>query len=60
MQNSSAQCGRGEQQLCGGGQTTPSPYMFLLLVDVLTEDVGKDVHGSMMFADDLLCGDDET
>ena len=28
---------------------------------VLTEDVRKDVHGSMMFADDIvLCGDDET
>ena len=23
MQNSSAQCGRGEQQLWGGGRTTP-------------------------------------
>ena len=38
-----------------------SPYLFLLLMDVLTEDVRKDVHGSMMFADDIvLCGDDET
>ena len=37
-----------------------SPYMFLLLMDVLTEDVIKDVPGSMMFADDIvLCGDDE-
>ena len=28
---------------------------------VLTEDVIKDVPGSMMFADDIvLCGDDET
>ena len=38
-----------------------SPYMFLLLMDVLTKDVRKDVSGSMMFADDIvLCGDDET
>ena len=30
-------------------------------MDVLTEDVRKDVPGSMMFADDnVLCGDDET
>ena len=37
------------------------PYLFLLLMDVLTEDVRKDVHGSMMFAHDIvLCGDDET
>ena len=29
-------------------------------MDVLTEDVRKDVPGSMMFADDIvLCGDDE-
>ena len=35
-----------------------SPYLFLLLVDVLTQDVRKDVPGSMMFADDIvLCGD---
>ena len=38
-----------------------SPYMFLLLMDVLTDDVIKDVPGSMMFAyDNVLCGDDET
>ena len=38
-----------------------SPYLFLLLVDVLTDDVRKDVPGSMMFADGIvLCGDDET
>ena len=37
------------------------PYLFLLLVDVLTEDVRKDVPGSVMFTDDIvLCGDDET
>ena len=52
-QNSSAQCGLGEQQLWGD--------LFLLPMDVLTEDVRKDVPGSMMFADDIvLCGDDET
>ena len=38
-----------------------SPYLFLLLMDVLAEDVRKDVPGAMMFADDIvLCGDDET
>ena len=38
-----------------------SPYLFLLVMDVLTEDVRKDVPGSMMLADDIvLCGDDET
>ena len=38
-----------------------SPYLFLLLMDVLTQDVRKDVPGSMMSADDIvLCGDDET
>ena len=38
-----------------------SPRLFLLLMDVLREDVRKDVPGSMMFADDIvLCGDDET
>ena len=35
--------------------------MFLLLMDVLTEDVRKDEPVSMMFTDDtVLCGDDET
>ena len=68
-QNSSAQCGRGEQQLWGGGPTSEvglhqgpalSPDMFIPLMDVLTEDVRKDVHGSMMFPDDIvLCGDAE-
>ena len=52
MQNSSAQCGRGEQQLWGGGPTSEvglhqgsalTPDLFLLLMDVLTEDVRKDV-----------------
>ena len=60
MQNSSAQCGRGEQQLWGGGPTSEvglhqgsalSPDQFLLLMDVLTDDVRKD--GSMVFADDI-------
>ena len=38
-----------------------SPCLFLLLMDVLTEDVRKDLPGSMTFADDIvLCGDDET
>ena len=38
-----------------------NPYLFLLLMDVLTEDVRKDVPGSMVFAHDIvLCGDDET
>ena len=38
-----------------------SPYLFLLLMDMLTEDVRKDVPGSIMFADAIvLCGDDET
>ena len=37
-----------------------SPHLFLLLVDVLTEDVRKDVPESVMFAEDIvLCGDDE-
>ena len=63
--NSSAQCGRGEQQLWVDvvlhQGSALSPYMFLLLMDVLTEGVRKDVTGSMMFADDIiLCGDDET
>ena len=34
-----------------------SPYLFLILVDVLTEGVRKEVPESMMFADDIvLCG----
>ena len=38
-----------------------SPYLFLLLMDVLREDVKKDVPGSMMYADDIvLGGNDET
>ena len=38
-----------------------SPYLCLLLMDVLTQNVRKDVPGSMMFADEIvLCGDDET
>ena len=38
-----------------------SPYKFLHLMDVLTEDARKDVPGSMMFADYIvLCGDDDT
>ena len=37
-----------------------SPYLFQLLMDVLTDDVRKDVPVSLMFADDIvLCGDDE-
>ena len=63
-QNSSAQCGRGEQHLwveVGLHQGSASPYLLLLLMDVLTQDVRKDVPGSMMFADDIaLCCDDET
>ena len=31
-----------------------SPYLFLLLMDVLTDGVRKDVPGSMMFADDIV------
>ena len=47
------------------GTKVLSPYLFLLLLlmDVLTEYVRKDIGlpGSMMFADDIvLCGDDET
>ena len=65
MQNSSAPCSRGEQQFwveVGLHQGSAlSPYLFLLLMDGLREDVRKDVPGSMMFADDIvLCGDDET
>ena len=38
-----------------------SPYLFLLLMDVLTENVRKDVPGSMVFADGIVvCGDGET
>ena len=34
-----------------------SPYLFLILMDVLTEGVRKEVPASMMFADDIvLCG----
>ena len=37
-----------------------SPYLSTLQMDVLTEDMRKDVSGSMMFADDIvLCGDDD-
>ena len=60
----------GRATALGGGPTSEvglhqgsalSPHLFLLLMDVLTEDVRKDVHGLMMFADDIvLCGDDET
>ena len=65
MQNSNAQCGRGEQQLWGGGRATPrfglKPIPVLTPDGCLTQDVRKDVPGSMMFADDIvLCGDDET
>ena len=68
MQNSSARCGRGEQQLWSGGRTAPRLGLKPIPVptpgrDVLTENVRKDVGlpGSMMFADDIvLCGDDET
>ena len=34
-----------------------SPYLFLILMGVLTEGVRKEVPKSMMFADDIvLCG----
>ena len=34
-----------------------SPYLFLILMDVLTEGVSKEVPESMMFVDDIvLCG----
>ena len=37
--------------------STLSPYLFLILMDVLTEGVRKEVPESMMFADDIvLCG----
>ena len=37
--------------------STLSPYLFLILMDVLTEGVRKVVPESMMFADDIvLCG----
>ena len=48
--------------LCEGGTTprlglTSIPF----LMDMLTDDVRKDVPGSIMFADDIvMCGDDET
>ena len=64
MQNSSAQCGRGEQQLWGGGRTTPR--LGLKPIPVPTPDGGVDRgcekgRTLMMFADDIvLCGDDET
>ena len=45
MQNSSAQCGRVEQELWGD--------LLLLLMDVLTEDVRKDVYGSMRTSIDV-------
>ena len=31
-----------------------SPYPFLLLMDVMTEDARKDIPGSIMFADDIV------
>ena len=35
-----------------------SPYLFLMLMDVLTERVRKEAPVSMLFADDIvLCGD---
>ena len=37
-----------------------SPYMFLILMDVLTEGVRKEVSGPMIFADEIaLCGGNE-
>ena len=34
-----------------------SPYLFIILMDVLTEGLRKEVPESMMFADDIvLCG----
>ena len=65
MQNSSAQSGRGEQQLWGGGRTTPrlglKPIPVPTPDGLLTDDARNDVPGSMMFADDIVqCGDEET
>ena len=55
----------GRATAWGGGRTTPRVGLKPIPVPtpdyVLTEDVRKDVPGSMMFADDIvLCGDDET
>ena len=37
-----------------------SPYLFLILMDVLTERVRKEAPESMLFADDIvLCGDND-
>ena len=65
MQNSSAQSGRGKQQLLGAGRTTPR--LGLKPIPVHTPDgcvdrgCRKDVPGQMMFADDIaICGDGET
>ena len=68
MQNRSAHCGRGEQQLWGGGRTTrklslkpirvPTPDG---CVDRGYEKGRRPLPGSMLFADDIvLCDDDET
>ena len=64
IQKSSAQCGRGEQQLWGGGRTTPTLGLQPIAVSTPGGCVDrgwmKDVPGSIMFADGIvLCGDNE-
>ncbi len=58
MQNSSARCGRESNSFrveVGLHQSSAlNPHLFLLVMDVLTEDVRKDVPRSMMFADYIV------
>ena len=45
-------------ELCLHQGSALSPYLFLILMDVLTERVRKEAPVSMLFADDIvLCGD---
>ena len=60
MLNADQWCGSYDPQtlrVSAKTESALSPYLFLILMDVLTEGVRKEVPESMMFADDIvLCG----
>jgi Reverse transcriptase (RNA-dependent DNA polymerase). len=37
-----------------------SPYLFDVIMDVLTDDVKKEASSCMLFADDVSCGESVT
>ena len=59
MRNCSEMCCRNKRTLCGGRLPPPkrsafSPFLFAIMMDSLTENIRKEAHWQMMFADDVV------